>query len=155
MLVTLMTDASHCSKTNAGGFGFWCASNRGKLAGGKPLQGKIKDSYEAEMKGVANALSIAIKAKLIMHGDKVLIQLDNIGVIHCIRRKCKAREDAKEVMDYIFKCKKDFSLDFECRHVKGHSNKVGSRFSANKHCDRIAKEQMKIQRKYFLNLNEV
>ena len=155
MLVTLMTDASHCSKTNAGGFGFWCASNRGKLAGEKPLQGKIKDSYEAEMKGVANALSIAIKANLIMSGDKVLIQLDNTGVIHCIRKKCKPRQDVKKVMDYIFKCKKDFKLEFECRHVRGHSNQIGNRFSANKHCDRIAKEQMKIQRKLFLDLSEV
>ena len=155
MLITLMTDASHCSETMAGGFGFWCASDRGKLSGGKPLQGKIKDSYEAEMKGVANALSIAIKSGIVLTGDKVLIQLDNIGVINCIKRKCKPRQDVEKVMTYIFKCKKDFKLEFECRHVKGHSKENGSRFSANKHCDRIAKEQMKIQRKLFLDISEV
>ena len=43
MLVTLMTDASHCQQTGAAGFGFWCVSNRGKLAGGKTLSGKIKE----------------------------------------------------------------------------------------------------------------
>ncbi|EMB5690451.1 RNase H family protein [Acinetobacter baumannii] len=147
MNVTLMTDASHCPETGAGGFGFWCVSDRGKLAGGKPLQGKIKDSYEAEMKAVANALNIGIRAGLISSGDKVLIQLDNTGVIQCIKKKCKPRNDVKHVLDYIFEYARDFLIELECRHVKGHSKKTESRYSSNKHCDRIAKQNMRLARK--------
>jgi len=128
-------------------FGFWCVSDRGKLAGGKPLQGKIKDSYEAEMKAVANALNISVRAGLISSGDKVLIQLDNIGVVYCIAKQSKPRKDVKIVLDYIHGYARDFLFEIECRHVKGHSKKTENRYAANKHCDRIAKQQMKIARK--------
>ena len=98
MLVTLMTDASHCQQTGAAGFGFWCVSNRGKLAGGKPLNGKIKDSYEAEAKGVANSLVIGFRSGIIQQGDTVIIQLDNIAVVFGINGKLKKkRKDVKEV----------------------------------------------------------
>lgn len=147
MNVTLMTDASHCAETGAGGFGFWCVSNRGKLAGGKPFQGKIKDSYEAEMKAVANALNIGIRSGIIASGDKVLIQLDNAGVIQCITKKKKPRADVKHVLEYIFEYARDFLIEIECRHVKGHSKKTESRYVSNKHCDRIAKHNMKLARK--------
>lgn len=147
MRVTLMTDASHCSQNMVGGFGFWCASDRGKLAGGKPLQGKIKDSYEAEMKAVANALNMSIRSGLIQSGDKVLIQLDNLGVVQCITRKKLPRPDVSHVLDYIFDYAKDLLLELQCRHVKGHSKKTENRFTSNKHCDRIAKQQMRIAKK--------
>ena len=147
MLVTLMTDASHCQQTGAAGFGFWCVSNRGKLAGGKPLNGKIKDSYEAEAKGVANSLVIGFRSGIIQEGDKVIIQLDNIAVVFGINGKLeKKRKDIKQVLDFINNFKIENNLSIECRHVKGHSKKTGNRFSANKHCDKLAKEQMKMAR---------
>lgn len=147
MLVTLMTDASHCQQTGAAGFGFWCVSNRGKLAGGKPLNGKIKDSYEAEAKGVANSLVIGFRSGIIQQGDTVIIQLDNIGVVFGINGKLKKkRKDVKEVLRFINNFKTQNNLSIECRHVKGHSKKTESRFSANKHCDRLAKQQMKMAR---------
>ena len=142
-----MTDASHCQQTGAAGFGFWCVSNRGKLAGGKPLNGKIKDSYEAEAKGVANSLVIGFRSGIIQEGDKVIIQLDNIAVVFGINGKLeKKRKDIKQVLDFINNFKIENNLSIECRHVKGHSKKTGNRFSANKHCDKLAKEQMKMAR---------
>ena len=147
MLVTLMTDASHCSQTGAGGFGFWCISSRGKLAGGKPLAGKIKDSYEAEAKGVANALVIGFRSGIIQQGDKVIIQLDNMAVVDGLNGKQrKIRSDVKSVIDFITGFCIENNIYIDCRHVKGHSKSKENRFSANKHCDRIAKEQMKIKR---------
>lgn len=147
MLVTLMTDASHCQQTGAAGFGFWCVSNRGKLAGGKPLNGKIKDSYEAEAKGVANSLVIGFRSGIIQQGDTVIIQLDNTGVVLGINGKLKkTRKDVKAVLSFIRNFKIQNNLSIECRHVKGHSKKTENRFSANKHCDKLAKEQMKMAR---------
>ena len=89
-------DASHCQQTGAAGFGFWCVSDRGKLAGGKPLNGKIKDSYEAEAKGVANSIVIGFRSGIIQQGDTVIIQLDNIAVVFGINGKLKKkRKDEK------------------------------------------------------------
>lgn len=147
MIATLMTDASHCPNTGAGSFGFWCVSNRGRLAGGKPLAGEIKDSYEAEAKGVANSLVIGFRAGIIQEGDKVVIQLDNLAFVAGLNGKQrKPRSDIKSVIDFInnFCVEKNISID--CRHVKGHSKKNANRFKANNHCDKRAKEQLNIAR---------
>lgn len=152
MLVTLMTDASHCHQTNAAGFGFWCVSNRGKLMGGKPLAGKVKDSYEAEAKGVANSLVIAFRSGIIQQGDKVIIQLDNISVVSGINKSHKKpRNDVKIVLRFIFDFCIENNISIEARHVKGHSKNKDNRSMANKHCDKRAKEQMKISRALILN----
>lgn len=147
MLVTLMTDASHCPTTGAGGFGFWCVSNRGKLMGGKPLSGKVLDAYSAEAKGVANSIVIAFRSGIIQQGDKVIIQLDNIAVVAGINGKQrKIRKDIKEVLVFINNFKIENNITIECRHVKGHSKNTDNRYTANKHCDKRAKEQMKLAR---------
>lgn len=148
MLVTLMTDASHCPETGAAGFGFWCVSNRGKLAGGAAFRDLLKDSYEAEFKGVANSLKASIDAGLIFNGDKVLIQLDCIGVIYCIVGKSEPRDDVVVVLNYIQKIAKQYELKLMCRHVKGHTKRLeGNRFKANNHCDDRAKKAMREARK--------
>lgn len=148
MLVTLMTDASHCQKTGAAGFGFWCVSDRGKLMGGKPLAGKVLDAYSAEAKGVANSLFISFKSGIIQQGDKVIIQLDNMAVVAGINGKLrKIRKDIKEVLIFINNFKTENNIYIECRHVKGHSKNTDNRSTANKHCDKRAKEQMKLARK--------
>lgn len=146
-----MADASLCHKTGAAGFGFWCASDRGKLAGGNIIRGAVKDSYEAEFKGVANALKSAINAGLIVNGDRVLIQLDNVGVIYCIQRKCKPRADIAKVLNYILNTAKQYNLKLECRHVKGHSKSIENRFVANNHCDVRARTAMRKARKVLAN----
>lgn len=135
MLVTLMTDASHCPNTGAGGYGFWCATERGKLPGGGPLAGVIKDSYEAEMKAVANSLKCGINAGLILEGDRVLVQLDHQGVVGCINGVHSARSDVKCVLDYIFNTAKELNLKVFARHVKGHSKNTEARYASNNHCD--------------------
>lgn len=143
MHVTLMTDASHCPKWKAGGFGFWCASDRGKLPGGGPLAGEVKDSYEAEMKAVANAMHASIIAGLISTGDNVLIQLDNLGVVNCINKVNTPRADVAVVLKYIFELGKKFNLTIRCKHVKGHTNRSENRFVSNAHCDDRAYKGMK------------
>lgn len=150
MLVTLMTDASLCHKTGAAGFGYWCASDRGKRAGGNIIKGVVKDSYEAEFKGVANSLQASINAGLIAEGDRVLVQLDNLGVVNCINDKNnKPRHDLVEVMRFITNTAKKHRLKIVCRHVKGHTNLTDNRYLANDHCDVRAKKAMREARKAF------
>jgi hypothetical protein len=78
MRVTLMTDASVCPMTKAGGFGFWCVSDRdGGYSGGGTMKGDIIDSFQGEIKAVANALYHCIREGKIRRNDVVLVQLDN------------------------------------------------------------------------------
>lgn len=152
MIATLITDASHCSTSKAGGFGFWCVSDRGKLMGGKPLSGEIQDAYQAEVKGVANGLVIGLRSGIIQQGDKVIIQLDNITVVYGINGVLKKkRKDIAVVLNFIKSFAIENNLSIECRHVKGHSKNTDNRSMANKHCDKRAKEQMKLARKLILS----
>ncbi|EPH2574093.1 hypothetical protein LLH94_000788 [Acinetobacter baumannii] len=147
MLVTLMTDASLCHKTGAAGFGYWCASDRGKRAGGNIIKGVVKDSYEAEFKGVANSLQASINAGLISKGDEVLIQVDNEGVLFCLSGKCKVRPDIAVVLNHILDTAKMYELKLRCRQVKGHTKLTDNRYLANHHCDSRAKYAMRQARK--------
>jgi len=152
MLVTLMTDASHCSTTKAAGFGFWCVSNRGKLSGGKPLNGVVRDAYQAEAKAVANSLIIGFRSGIIQQGDKVIVQLDNLAVVNGLMGKSnKVRKDVMDVLRFIKNFKIENNIEIECRHVKGHTKRKENRFKANNHCDKIAKKQMKLARATIYN----
>lgn len=152
VLVTLMTDASVCGETRVGGYGFWVVSERGGLPGQGAFKHPTKDSLEGEMKGVVNSLAAALKTHVVEPGDKILIQLDNQGVIKCIEEGSSSRKDIQPLLDK-FKCIVDsHQLTIECRHVKGHSNRKDSRYRANNLCDMRAKEEMrKARQEYYRN----
>lgn len=143
MKVTLMTDASVCGQTGAAGFGYWVVSSRGGYPGQGPLQGFIKDSFEGELKAVANALAESVKLNRIEYGDKVLIQLDNSGVVKCLNRTVKVRHSEAEVISYIRNLVSKLNLKLEARHVKGHTGRKQVKYIANKMCDMRAKHEMK------------
>lgn len=151
MLVTIMTDASLCATHFVGGFGYWIASPRGKEAGGGIFKGTIADSYEAEFKAVANSLHSAIQKQLVQHGDKVIIQLDNSGVIYCMSGQNTVRKDLTDVVSTIRILEKQYNLSLEFRHVKGHTQRKENRYIANKMCDKRAKQFMKEARQYATN----
>lgn len=146
--VTLMTDASLCAETGAGGFGFWVVSNeRGGKPGGGMFKHPTKDSYAAEFKGVVNSLASAILSGDIQDNDNVLIQLDNQGVIGCIHGGYKPREDIEEIMVAYRLLVKTHGLNVELRHVKAHTGSRTNRSVANKMCDLRAKQHMREHRK--------
>lgn len=147
MLVTIMTDASLCGEQRVGGYGYWIASQRGKEAGGGVFKGTINDSYEAEFKAVANTLHTAIQKGLVLSGDRVIIQLDNSGVIHCMSGSNNVRKDIEPVYNLITQLRDQLNLVLEFRHVKGHSNRKEKRYIANNLCDMRAKKYMKQARK--------
>lgn len=148
MNVELTTDASADQEGNAG-YGFWCVSTRANgLAGGSPLKGYIKDSYQAEAKGVVCALIQCIKKGSIKNNDTILIQLDNVGVINLFSNpKANVRVDLIEVKDYLNELISRYNLTINYRHVKGHSTTKGNRYTANKLCDMRANKARKEARK--------
>lgn len=151
MLVTLMTDASVCGQTGAAGYGFWVVSKRGGSPGQGQLKGRIKDSFEGELKAVAMALNKAINMQSIIQGDHIIIQLDNSGVVNCLNKVNKVRPNDTEVIEFIFNTLSLNNLTIEARHVKGHSSRKENRYTANKLCDMRAKIEMRKARKLHEN----
>ncbi len=148
-----MTDGSFCPKTGAGGYGFWIASERGKMPGGGPLKGICADSTEVEMKAVCNSLAASLYHELILSGDEVLIQLDSKNAIAAFEgKRIPGMEEELRVVETFKGIVETYSLTIEFRHVKAHSPNVNARNAANNHCDRRAKRGMGIRRRELQNV---
>lgn len=148
MQVTIIADASWCPDTGAGGYGFWIASQRGKLAGEGAFKEPSKGSAIAEMMAVVNALHSAIKEQLVQKGDKILIQTDCMTAIDIFNRKIPVPvgKDKWKIVGTFDKFIHLRELSYEFRHVKGHTNGGNARLNCNIACDKRAKRAMRKMR---------
>lgn len=148
MKITIIADASYCHETQAGGFGFWIASERGKYGGGGPFRKRCDGSAAAEMMAVVNAFAIAINRKTVQEGDHVLLQTDCVEAIAVLsHRRRGGTADQLECIRVFRQLKKEAGVTVSFRHVKGHTRHEAARFVTNNLCDRRAKAGMRAMRK--------
>lgn len=145
MLVTIITDASFCQQTRAGGYGVWVASARGKQEFGGALRGTT-DSGETEAKAVCNGVWHAMNSGILHKGDVLLIQTDCMGALQLLQRQRQPRASEKDVIMWFTKIVKDNDLKIRFRHVKGHTHKKDSRSKAQAKCDALAFKYMQKER---------
>lgn len=144
MYITVMTDASYCSRTRSAGYGFWIASERGKKAGSGFYTFDVVSACEAEMLAVADAIHKGLKSFLIRKGDSVLVQLDSIPAISAFTgERVPKQEKENQAIEYLWLLKNQFNLEISFKHVKGHSNMDDARSKSNAHCDNAAKAALK------------
>lgn len=143
MNVTVLTDASHCPDLKVAGYGFWIASERGKLPGSGVMKNLVRTSTLAEMQAVVNALWKGAKAGLIRKGDELLIQIDCEAAIYAFRHKRNVADDEKEVVEQLYRILTTLDLKCKFRHVKAHTGSDAARSRANDSCDKRAKKAMR------------
>lgn len=147
MFITVMTDASYCSRTRSAGYGFWIASGRGRKAGSGFYTFDVVSACEAEMLAVADAIYNGLKSFLIHKGDSVLVQLDSIPAISAFTgERVPKQEKENQAIEYLWLLKNQFNLEISFKHVKGHSNMDDARSKSNAHCDNAAKAALKQSR---------
>jgi ribonuclease HI len=144
---TLLVDASWCPNTGVAGYGYWIASDRGKLGGGAALQGILSSSNLAEMQAICNVIHIAKSKGLILPQEEVLVQTDCIAAILGLRNARPLNADEEQTRAKFAELTEDHLVVF--RHVKAHTGRWEARFSANRKCDKRAKDAMRIARKEF------
>lgn len=145
---TLMVDASWCPNTNAGGFGAWCASDRGKKDFGGAFVDLLPSAQDAEVIAVCNALWMSMNENLIVEGMDVLIQIDCLNAIK-IYKKMHAPQTANErkAVAWLEDFKSKYNITVAFRHVKGHvSGSLEARHISNNMCDETAKFYMRRKR---------
>lgn len=146
---TLVVDASWCPDTGAAGYGYWIASDRGKLGGGAPLSGVLASSNLAEMRAICSSLFIIQEIKFLLSGERILIQTDSQAAIFAFTKQRDVETtDEKHAVKVFRKLAKGIEINF--RHVKAHTSRAGARFIANNYCDKNAKRSMVIARKELL-----
>lgn len=143
MNVTVLTDASHCPDHKVAGYGFWIASERGKLPGSGAMKNLVRTSTLAEMQAVVNAVWKGIKTELIQDGDELLIQIDCESAIYAFRGKRGVADDEKEVVEQLHMILTKLNLKCKFRHVKAHTGSLAPRSKANDACDKRAKKAMR------------
>jgi ribonuclease HI len=143
---TVLVDASWCPDTGAAGYGYWIASDRGKIGGGHPMKGKLSSSNIAEMQAVCSALFIVQQIGYLLPTERVLIQTDSEAAIQAFMKK---REVSIDCEKHAVKVYQNLSRGIEVnfRHIKGHTSRGEPRYLSNKHCDRQAKRAMAQARK--------
>lgn len=141
---TVITDASHCPYTDAGGFGAWIRldgeANALKYAG--PLTGPIGSSTFAEVRAALIGIWYAAKNG----ATHVLIQSDCMTVIHLTAGRCKNPALVKMWLDAF--ARDDMRVMVTSRHVKGHGKIKDARTYVNAWCDINAKLHMNQGRKH-------
>lgn len=144
--VTIICDASYCSKTHAAGYGFWAVSERGRHAGGGSFKALLDAPSTAETMAIVNALHVTLGLGIALKGDRVLIQTDCIFAIHMLTgvvRRPKRHPEAFKAVERFNVMRDTHGLSVDFRHVKGHTTVADNRSKAQRMSDFRAKQAMK------------
>lgn len=144
MWITIIADASYCPDTGKAGYGFWIASQRGKMGGDGVLKGEVENNIAAEMMALLNALDAALKSNLVHKNDSVLMQTDcepAIDAFKNLRQSTSSQE--KRLVKWFKDFCKEHNLHVRLKHVKGHTDNEDARYVVNNICDRKARRNMR------------
>jgi ribonuclease HI len=148
MIVTIMSDASVCPHTSAGGWGIWIISNRGHFQGSGAYKKLTPDVAEAEAKALYNAVFLSFQYGLSQKGDKLILQIDNKFFIEaCSGTFHGGNKHLKDFAKKFKKMIKDKECEYEIRYVQAHNPNKAGRNYVNEICDQLAKSAMRKQRK--------
>ncbi len=165
--VTIYSDASLCTNTQAGGWAGWIKSDRGTLMVDGCLKQRLRDTTIAEAMAAMNALSMAIKHGAVFSGDLIILTTDNDNVMSVLRGEAKRRVRRKAVYrkkisfrderlivkeanahiatisEYYGKLLDKYKFDVRWHHVKAHRGKKDRRAAVNHGCDKRARASMR------------
>lgn len=147
MIVTINTDASFHKEKRIGAYAFWAVSNEFKIQKSGVFKAKCKNSDDAEIKCILNALKVVLYAHTGI--TKVIINTDSLNAIAIITN------DKKHLRKYRVNDYKNLRIHYhvlihgqknkceiEFRHVKAHSNETTARSYVNDWCDTQAKQRL-------------
>lgn len=133
---TVISDASLCHETKAGGWAVWVAVDGGvRVQNSGAFKRRPKDVNEAELWAVINGLTIA----KLSGATECLVQTDSLHVVRLIQQNKHAFSGHLRRLGLDIRVK--------ARHVKGHTVRKEPRFWCNRWCDMEARRHMKLQRK--------
>lgn len=145
MIVTITTDASYHPNYKVGAFAFWIVSNEGKVLNSGALKSKIKNSTEAEMQCILNAI-FAFKKQQWKGITKIIINTDSLNSIAIFKRDAKViKRWGLKWGEYLANRYTEITKELppiEFRHVKAHKTTENARSWVNDWCDKKAKEML-------------
>lgn len=140
---TVITDASHCPRTGAGGWAAWVRVDgiAWPHKGSGPLRMSTSHPAEAEMMAALNGIHIARQ----MGARSVLLQTDCLMVVHLVHGLVRKRKP-RDIWHRLVAAARVDLHGVSARHVKGHTDQAGAKFHVNRWCDEWARRHMRILR---------
>jgi ribonuclease HI len=155
-MITLFTDAGHCPQTKVASYAVW-AKTTGKptLRHSGILKGTTKDATAAELRAIANGLSLVLSRFSPPPGSRIVAQTDSKGSIAAITgdgyKAPKTRAYIQLEIDRIREMLDDFELSIDLRHVRAHTGAGDKRSAVNEWCDQQCKLQLRVARQLVQN----
>ena len=147
--ITINTDASFHPEKKVGGYAFYIICDFFKITKSAKFKANPKNSLQAELWCIANAIAILLKQPDLPATPLIVINTDCLYGIERVKRK-SLDEDGKTIFFLLKKLKKATSNDSKCiftkhefRHVKAHNGAPDKRSWVNEWCDANAKIQMR------------
>lgn len=144
---TILVDASWCEETKVAGYGYWIASDRGKVGGGDKLKGPVESCNLAEMQAICSTLFIVQQIQFVLPRERVLVRTDSEAAILAFKKKrnlSKNEQSTVEIYDMLA-----HGIEISFRHIKGHTGSKEKASIGNQICDQTARKYMKLARKEF------
>lgn len=150
MNVTINSDASFSNRYQIGTYAFWIVSNLGRIKMSGQLHKLCKDSNEAEIKCILNAIHyVCNDLALLTQSTRIIINTDSLNAIHVLSNdKVNMKRyhlHKKYVHLYTFYLKlknKLLGKEIYFSHVKAHHDTDTKRSFVNDWLDKSAKQQM-------------
>jgi ribonuclease HI len=144
---TVITDASYCHTTQAGGYGAWITMDSGtqvplRVRKGGRLKGYPSNPAHAELLAALNGMWFAYTRG----ARRLLLQTDNLAVVHIINGQVGPKQ--RSLRDEYVAAQATHFADavIHARHVKGHSRTQDARSFVNRWCDHEAGVHMRALR---------
>ena len=139
MLITMFTDASHCSKTKIAAYAIWAKVNGGTIRHSSLFRAPLPDSTMAETMALVNGIHVVIAKLSPPPRSRILAQTDCLSAIALLAgpiRRGRTREKYAEIVQRYETAVAAGELSVEFRHVGGHEGFRSPRNSVNTWCDR-------------------
>lgn len=150
--ITINTDASFSFEKQSGGYAFYIVCDLFKIQKGGKFKVVPKNSIDAEMMCMANAIYTLLAQKELPQTKLIVINSDCLTSFPKIKMKSDT-ESGRKVALLLRALRKRMMYNgstlpkFEFRHVKGHTQNKDARSYVNRWCDEEAKKWMRLAEK--------
>jgi ribonuclease HI len=149
MLITLFTDASHCTKTRVAAYAAWAKADGRTVRRAGVLKDRVRDSSLAEAQALVNGLCFVLTALKPTPASKIIAQTDCLTAIEALTgqlRKPKTLARFAPVIAAYHARIVSTGITVEFRHVSAHKGVVTPRNAVNTWCDGECRKLMRLAR---------
>ena len=146
MLITLFTDASHCTKTRVAAYAVWAKADGRTVRRAGVFKERVRDSSLAEAQALVNGLCFVLAALKPGPESKIIAQTDCLTAIEALtgqlrNRKTVARFAPVTAAWHAKVVSSGITVEF--RHVSAHMGVVTPRNAVNTWCDSECRRLMR------------